>query len=160
MQIEGTYARADREDQTVEHRLIISAALVVAGSLLPFVRLDHFLDLPFYRLQVETGRRLHRRKLDGGLREFGHFLLHHHKPPKLARIKVVREALGRIIEGLSSERRRPLERVLPNVHHDRHIGSGFLSRPSPWLLEENILEVIDAKRSQVRPTEIEQLVTS
>src|SRR5262249_34057029 len=118
------------------------------------------LDLPFHSFQIETCRRLHGRILDCCLREFGHFLLHHHKAPKLACIKVVREALGGIIPGLSSQRRRSLERVLPYVHYDGHIGSGFLPRPAPWLLEENILEVIDSNCTQVRPTEIEQLVTS
>src|SRR5215831_6367155 len=127
--------------------------------LLPFVRADHFLAFLFHRLQVETCGRLHRGIRDRRVREFHHLFLHHHKAPELAPIKVIKKSRGGIIQRFSPNRRRSLERVLPNVHYERHIGSRFLSRPAPWLLEENKLEVVDANRSQVRPTEVPQLVT-
>jgi hypothetical protein len=55
-------------------------------ELLPFVRLDHFLDLLFYGVEVKGSRRLHRRIVYGGLRELKDAFLYHDETPEFASV--------------------------------------------------------------------------
>ena len=122
------------------------------------MRLDHLVDLPFHGLETERGGRLHRRKLDGRLRQRSHMLLHQDEAPEFAGIEVVHIPTAHVVHRFAAYRRRPLERVLADVDDCRHVGRRFLTRPAPRLLIELELEVIDAKGAKVRPAEIEQLV--
>src|SRR5271155_4198059 len=117
--------------------------------------LDRFVDLGLYRRQVERRRCLHRRILDRRHREFPDVLLHHYKPPELARIEIVHIASTEIVQGFTPNSRCPLEWILPQVHDSRHIGRDLLSRPAVGLLIELVLEVIDTYSAEQRAAEVE-----
>src|SRR5215831_11910754 len=58
-------------------------------GLLALVQSYRLLDLAFDGLEVEGGRCLHRRILDGSLRQLHHVLLDHHKTPELTGVELV-----------------------------------------------------------------------
>src|SRR5262249_11643858 len=128
-------------------------------DLLAFVLLDRLLDLTFYCIKVEGRRRLHRRKVDGRLRKLEHRLLHHHEAPELARHEVIHIAPAHVVQTFATKIRGPLERILTQVHDARHVGRDLLSRPTPGLLDELELKVVDPDRPKVRSPEVENLMT-
>jgi hypothetical protein len=76
--------------------------VVLTVRLLPSLVPDGLIDLLFYRIEVERGRVLHRRKLNGRFRELRHILLNHHEAPKLARIEVVHIAAAEVVYALAA----------------------------------------------------------
>ena len=112
--------------------------------LLPFARLDHFLNLPLDGVEVERRRRLHRRKLDRRLRQRRHVLLHEDKAPELAGIKVIHVAAAHVVGRFAAGPRRSLERILADVDDRRHVGGHLFAGPAERLLEELELEIVDA----------------
>src|SRR5581483_1370912 len=70
------------------------------------------LDLLFHGLKVEGRRLLHRRELDGRLRQFSDLLLHIDEAPEFTREELVHIA-GRPLQQVGD--RHSLERVLSNV---------------------------------------------
>ena len=127
-------------------------------ELLPFVRLDHFLDFGLDGLQVEGSWILHRRIVDGRHGELAHCLLNDDEAPELARIEVIHVASTHIIQTLAANGRRAFEGILAQIHDRRHVGGDFLTGPAPRLLDELKLEVIDANGTELRSTEVEELM--
>ena len=80
--------------------------------------------------------------------------LHHDEAPELARIEIVHISTAQIIEAFTADRRRPFERILPEVDDGRHVGGDLFSRPSVGLLDELKLEVINSNGAEVGSTEI------
>src|SRR5215467_15842602 len=137
------------------------SALAPAGQrppLSPFALLRQFVNLAFDRFEVERGGLLHRRKIDRRLRQREDFLLHLDEAPELTGKKAVHVALGRVVPGLTSQRGRPLERILSEVDDTWHVRSGLFVRPSERLLEELEFEGIDPDCAEVRSAEVPDLV--
>lgn len=61
----------------------------IFGWLLPFVALHQFVDVSFHGLEIERGRRLHRRVIDRRFCQLRHLLLHEDETPELAGIEVI-----------------------------------------------------------------------
>src|SRR5215510_8672964 len=57
------------------------------------------------------------------------------------------------------DRRRPLEGILADVHHSRHVGRDLAARPTFWLPEELELEIIDPHGAELRSGKVEKLTT-
>jgi hypothetical protein len=127
-------------------------------ELLPFVRLDHFLDLLFYGVEVKGSRRLHRRIVYGGLRELKDAFLHHDETPEFASVSHSCNPPAEVVQAFASDRRSAFEGVLPNVHDRWHVGGDLFTRPAPWLLNELKFEVIDANSAEMRAAEVEEFV--
>src|SRR5215475_5368303 len=126
--------------------------------LLPRVALDHLVDLPLHRLEIEAGGILHRRIVDRRQRQLGDRLLDEHEAPELAGIELVHVAAAEVVQVLAADRRRAFERILAKVDDRRHVGRHLLARPAIGLLVELELEVVDPERAQGRPAEVEELV--
>src|SRR4030095_13164244 len=91
--------------------------------------------------------------------QFLHLFLNAHEPPELARKEVIHIAPALVVEALLADRRSPLEWILTEVHHSRHVRRHLRARPTLRLLEELELEVADANGSQVRATEVEEFLS-
>ena len=126
--------------------------------LLPALVPDRLVDLLLHRVQVEGGRILHRRVVDGRLGQLRHRLLDEDEPPELAGIEVVHVAAAEVVQALAADGRRPLERILADVHDRGHVGRDLWPRPALRLLVELVLEVVDADGAEVRAAEVEELV--
>jgi hypothetical protein len=88
-------------------------------------------NLLLHRLQVEGGRLLPPRELDGGSRDVRHPLLHQHEAPELTRqelIDIAGGALGHV------DLLKALERVLANVGDERHADRHFRPWPASRLV--------------------------
>src|SRR5215831_3222546 len=85
------------------------------GPLLALIALDLFLDLSLYGFKVKARRRLHRREVDGGLRQSGDLLLNKHEPPEFAAHEIIHVASARIVQALTADGWRSLERVLADI---------------------------------------------
>src|SRR6185436_18927528 len=57
-----------------------------------------------------------------------------------------------------TNRRRPLEWILTDVDHRRHVRRNFRTRPALRLQIELVLEVIDADCAKMRTAKVEELV--
>src|SRR5581483_11446221 len=119
---------------------------------------EHLVDLFLDRLQVEGGRVLHRRVLEGRLGQVRHPLLDEDEPPELPGEEVVPVAERPGQRRLAADHREPLERVLTDVHDPGHVGDHLRPGPALRLREELELEVVDAQRTQLRSGEVEELV--
>ncbi len=82
--------------------------------------LNHGVDLLLHCIEVERCRVLHRRIVDGSHRECRDPLLNENEPPELPTIKIVHVPASGIVQRFAVDRRRPLERVLAEIHHQRH----------------------------------------
>src|SRR6185312_17538695 len=58
----------------------------------------------------------------------------------------------------AADGRRPLKRVLADVHDRRHVGRDLLARPAVGLLYELVFEIIDPDRTEISLGEIENFV--
>src|SRR6516165_4854504 len=130
------------------------------ASLLPLMRFDRLLNLPFHGVEVEACWGLHWRIIDGGLRQFGNFLLNNHEPPEFATHEIVHVASASIVQAFAAGDRRSLKRVLADVDGSWHVGRILFARPPVWLLEELEFEVIHAKGTEMRAGKIEDLMAS
>src|SRR5262245_15525553 len=131
-------------------------ALASGRSLLTRAVLYRFLNLLLHRFKVERSRTLHRRKFDRGLREISDVLLDHDEAPELPGKEFVHVAGSADVQRLAANTRRALEGILANVDHSGHVGRKLFARPAPRLRVERELEVIEAKRAQVRAAEVEE----
>src|SRR6516165_4902109 len=89
-------------------------------KLLAFVGFDGFLDFGLYGVQIESGRVLHGRIVDGGHSKLGNGLLNNDKAPELTGHEVIYVASGTVVKGFPTSERCALEGVLPNVYDCRH----------------------------------------
>src|SRR5262245_19223385 len=80
------------------------------------------------------------------------------EPPELSGIEIVHIASTEIVEALGVDGGRPLEGILANIHHARHVGRDLPAGPTAGLAEELELEIIEPQGSQVRPREVEELM--
>src|SRR5262245_14049626 len=121
--------------------------------------LDHVVDLLLHRIQVEGSRILHRRVADGRLGQVSHRFLNYDETPELAGEKFVAisECAGQ--GRFAADHWEPLERILANIYERGHIGHHFWSRPTLRLLEKLELHVINAHRTKLGASEIEELMS-
>src|SRR6516162_9107120 len=75
-----------------------------------------------------------------------------------SRDEVVHVAAALVVERLAADRRRALEGILANIDDRWHVGCHLLAGPTERLLVELVLEVVEAKRAELRLAEIEDLV--
>src|SRR4029079_11181459 len=68
----------------------------LVASVIP----DHLINLSLYSLKIETGRCLHRRKVDGRFRKLCHLLLHGDETPELTGIEVIHVSATEIVQRL------------------------------------------------------------
>src|SRR5262249_1734975 len=120
-----------------------------------FVRSDRRLDLLFDSCQVERRRPLHRWEFDGSLAELEDDILDQNEPPGFTAHEVVE--VGRRAFSVVQDR-RTLERILPKVVDQRHVDRDLRAGPALRLLIKLVLEVIDSYGSELRASEIEELV--
>src|SRR6185437_1150164 len=85
-------------------------------------------------------------------------LLNADKPPEFASVEVIHIPTAKIVEALPTNRRRPLEWILTDVDHRRHVRRNFRTRPALRLQIELVLEVIDADCAKMRTAKVEELV--
>src|ERR1700731_4949985 len=116
-----------------------------------------FRHLSFHRVKVETRTPLHRRVLEEGLEFLAHHLLNEHEAPELELepVEVLLRAILRSIVGPAS----PLERIQAKVGDVRHVRMGLITQPSIGLVNETILIVVDAHRTDCAFAEVEDFVT-
>ena len=80
--------------------------------LLALVMADGFIDFLLDRVEIERGRILHGRVIDGRRSEAADFLLHADKSPELAGEKVVDISEGAVRQRLAGESRRAFKGIL------------------------------------------------
>ncbi len=85
--------------------------------------------------------------------------LDRNKTPKFACIEIIYVTATHVIRAFAACGRRPFKRILAQVHNGRHVGCDLFSRPSPWLLEELILEIIDADSSEMRSAKVKDFMS-
>src|ERR1700733_12817222 len=120
--------------------------------------LNRFFNLSLDGVQVKRGRCLHRRVVDGCLRQRSDALLNVDEAPELATHEIVKVARGLVVEGLTMYRRRTLKGVLANIHRRRHIRRQLFSRPTVRLLNELKFEVVNSDCPQLWPPEVEDFM--
>ena len=96
---------------------------------------DRRVDLPLHGLEIEGSRVLHRRVVNCRQGQFRDFLLNADEPPELASIEVVHVAATEIIQALLADRGRPLEWILADIDHGRHVRRDLRARPALRLLD-------------------------
>jgi hypothetical protein len=99
-------------------------------------------DFRLHGIEVEACAFLHRRKFDRSHGQFLHLLLNKHEPPELVFEPV--EVLLRSEFYPTIGPAGALERIETQVDQDRHVRLGFFTQPAGRLVDEAILEVIDA----------------
>src|SRR5262249_61194845 len=109
---------------------------------------------------VEARPRIHWREVDRGLRQAAHPLLTKHEPPEFTANEIIHVASAGIVQALTADGWRSLERVLADIDNGRHVGRILFSGPPVGLLEELELEVIVAKGAQMRAGKIENLMAN
>ena len=93
---------------------------------------------------------MHRRELEQGLCCLRNFIFYKHEPPKLISIPIV--VVDRLVQA------RSLERVQPKINEDRPIGFYSPTKPTVGLIDEPVLEVIDANRAERRFGKVKYLM--
>ena len=121
----------------------------VAGLAL-LQQLHFFLEFGLQRLEVEARARLHGRELDEALGRPGEFLLHIREAPELIHEPVL--VKHRVLYPGS------FEGVEAQIGEDRPVHLDGAAKPAIRLIEEAILEVVDADGSERGLREIEDLV--
>ena len=116
--------------------------LALAYQLLAGVVPDRLIDLLLDRVEVEGCRILHRRVVDGGLREGGHPLLDEDEPPELVGIPIV--VVDRLVQASS------LERVQPKINEDGPVRLNCAAKPTVRLIEKPVFEIVNANRAKRR----------
>src|SRR5215475_8961379 len=155
----GCKAGSRAKDESRIRRLIMFVSSSdVAPGLLTFAVLDHLLNLLLHRFEIERRRVLHRRIINRRQRQLLNKLLDLDEAPELPSKEVVAVAEAASVRRLTANIWRTLERVLAKVDQPRHIGRGLLARPAPGLRVECELEVVDAKRTQLRAAEVEDFL--
>src|SRR5262249_50709766 len=123
---------------------LFAALLSVAAGHLLF-------HLLLQGLKVEACALLHWRKLKKGLCRCANLVFYKYKAPELVSIPVV--VVDRLVQP------GPLERVQPKVDEDWPIRLDSAAEPTVRLIDEPVLEVIDAHRAKRRFGEVKDLVT-
>src|ERR1051326_9105822 len=142
-----------------EWRTALPAIHLESVRLLSFVALHHRLDLLLHCVEVERGRLLHRRKVDGRLSECRHLLLNKNESPELAGVELISITKCAVQRRFTSDHWESLERVLSNILDSRHVGHDLRTRPTSRLEEELKLEIIQSQGAQFGPREVEQFVS-
>src|SRR5262245_57062295 len=107
-------------------------------------------ELLLQLLEVEARALLHRWELEEGLRRLRNLLLHEDVAPELVRVPILVEE--------RSLNARPFEGVETQVDEDRPIDLDRATQPAVWLIDEPVLVVADAHRTERRLGEVEDLV--
>src|SRR5438132_13649804 len=124
------------------------------------MRLDLFLDFPLHRVQIESGWRLHWRKVDSRFRQLRYRLLYDDEAPEFSRHEIVHVAAAEIIHVFAADRRSPFERILAEVDNHRHVRRDLFPWPALRLLVELEFEIINPEGTQVRTAEVKEFMTS
>src|SRR5882724_9490597 len=131
------------------------SAMTIIKSLLTRCR-PGSLYFRFHRIEIEARASLHRRKLDRSHRQFFHHLLNKHEAPEFIFEPV--EVLLRTEFGLAIGPPRALERIEAKVSQVRHVRFGLFAEPAARLVDETILEVVDAHGTQFAFAEVPDFV--
>ena len=115
------------------------------------------LDLGFHGIEVEARALLQGRIFDGGPGELGHFLLDEDEPPELIH-EPAHEISLRALQGPVFRIAQALERIEAQVRQGRRVEVVLDADPAVGLVDEAVLEVIDAHRAQRAFAEVEDLV--
>src|SRR5262249_28328426 len=124
-------------------------------SLLSSLRLDGLLNLLLDGLQIEACTLLHGRKLDRGLGDFRHLLLHELEAPELVDEPVVIADRPAI---LAVEHARSLERVQTKIDQDRPVHLERGAEPATRLIGEAVLVIIDPYRRECALSEVKNFM--
>src|SRR3954452_24508880 len=100
------------------------------------------LDFRLHGIEDETRALLHRRKLDRRHRQLFHLLLNKYKAPEFVfePVEVLLRAFFTPVIGPA----RALEWIEAKIGQIGHVNLGFFAEPAFWLVDEAILEVVDA----------------
>src|SRR5258707_207573 len=112
--------------------------------------------LRFHGIKIEARALLHRWELDRGLGQLLHLLLDKHEPPELVlkpREVILRPGFGPIFGPAGA-----LERIDTKVGQIRHVSFGFITQPAAGLVDETILEVVDAHGAELAFAEVPDFV--
>src|SRR3982074_354221 len=131
-----------------------------APQLMPCLLGDRRLgsrDFRFHGIEVEARAFLHRRELDRSHGEFLHLLLDKYEAPELILEPV--EVLLRTELCPAVGPARALEWIKTQVGQTGHVELGFFAQPAARLIDEAILEVIDANGAELTFSEVPNLMT-
>ncbi len=112
----------------------------------------HIFDLGLDLLEVKGGWGLLWGKLDKGLGQLLHLLLHEHEAPEFVDIEVPKGCRH------LPEASRPLERICPKVYQLRKVRRDLGAEPTSGLVEEDVLVGADPSRAKVGLGEIPDLL--
>src|SRR5271157_2273352 len=143
----GGWDRRDHNVVMIARRRAL-AARIGSLSCSALARLEH---LFFHGLQVEGRALLHRGELDRGLSELLHLLLDVDEAPELVLEPV------KILE--RSGHPRALERIQAQVHENGDVELDRAAKPAIRLIDEAVLEVVDAHRAERAFRKVEYLMT-
>src|SRR5262249_54732108 len=112
--------------------------------------------LRLHRLEVEARAPLHRRKVEEGLELLGHDLLDEHEAPELELepVEVLLRAVLRPVAGPPLA----LERIQTQVDEVGDVHVRLLTEPPRGLIDEAVLVVVDAHRTDRALAQVEDLV--
>src|SRR5262245_55384626 len=134
------------------------AVHIACVRLLSLVLLEFLLDLALYGIEVESCRRLHRRKLYRRFGELGHFLLDQNKAPELAGEEIHGVTGGGVVKSFPAKFRRSLERILADIDDRGHIRRDLFSGPAVGLLEKHEFEIVETQSSEMRAAKVPELM--
>src|SRR5580765_365851 len=114
------------------------------------------LDFRLHGIEVEARALLHRRKLDRRHRQLFHLLLNKHKAPEFVfePVEVLLRAFFRPTIGPA----RALERIEAKIGQIGYVSLGFFTEPASGLVDETILEVVDANGTEFALSEVKDFV--
>src|SRR5271157_1358225 len=108
-------------------------------------------QLFLHGLKVECRALLHGREFDEARTELRDLLLYQYEPPELVDVPVE--------EAERARQTRTLERVQPDVGQDRPVDLDRAANPAVRLIDETVLEVVEAHRAERAFREVEDLMT-
>src|SRR6476660_5821344 len=114
------------------------------------------LDLRLHGIKIEARTPLHRRKLNRRHRQLLHLLLNKHEAPEFV-FEPVEILLGAFF-GPAIGPAGPLERIETKVDQIGYVRLGFVAQPASRLVDETILEVVDAHGTQFALSEVKDFV--
>src|SRR5271165_4412209 len=118
---------------------------------------DHLLYLLLDPSKAEGSGLLHRRELDGGFPKLQHDVLDENEPPGFSAEELVEPSRSPFTK---VQDRCSLERILPDVVDLGHIRRDLGTGPTLRLLVKLVLEIVHSHRTELRSSEIENLMAS
>src|SRR5215208_6705966 len=143
--------------------LVEVSSAPIAGRSLTNISLPLFahcrpggLDFRFHGIEVEARAPLHRRELDRSHGQLLHLLLDKNEAPEFVlepREVILRPGFGPIVGPA-----RALEWIEAKVGQIGHVSLGLVAQPAAGLVDETILEVVDAHGAKLAFAEVPDLM--